>query len=192
MSTSTISICNNALRKIGANVITSLEQDTEEAKACKSIFQETLDEMLAQYKWNFAMCRSRLARLDSTPAFEYEYEYQLPTDPYCLTIRKVVNASDNVIEYKIEGRKLLTDTDGVYILYTKRVTDMNELTPLFKSALIYNLASSLAMTLAEDTATSNTMYQKHELVLRRARAQDAQEGTPDELAEGSWITCRYT
>ena len=81
-----VSICANALRRLGDDPITSLTDDTERARLCNAFYAPARDLVLRAHPWNFAITRATLAQLSDTPAFEYSYQYALPTSPLCLRV----------------------------------------------------------------------------------------------------------
>jgi hypothetical protein len=175
-----------SLTRLGVDTITSLLENSEQARLCNLLFNQSLDYMLQLYPWNFALVRTALALSAEEPEYDYNYAYQLPTDPYCL---QVVAIKDEY-SYKIEGRKLLTDATDVYILYIKRVIDMNELSALFIEAFVLYLASQLCMPLTNNKGMSDSLFTQYQVALQKARLRDAQEDTPKLMQEVSWITAR--
>jgi len=81
-----VSICSNALRRLGDAPITSLTDDTERARLCNAFFPDARDTVLRAHPWNFAITRASLPQLSDTPAYGFNYMYALPTDPYCLRV----------------------------------------------------------------------------------------------------------
>ena len=121
MARSKVDICNNALRRLGQNTIVSLSEDSPQARLCNQIYDSVRDSLLAEHPWNFAMERASLAQLSSTPDFGFDYEYQLPSD--CLRVWATDIEPEQVWVWQIEGGKLRTNADSVYILYIKREDD---------------------------------------------------------------------
>ena len=81
-----VSICSNALRRLGDSPITSLTDDTERARLCNSFFTDARDTVLRTHPWNFSITRASLAQLSEAPAYGFSYMYALPTNPYCLRV----------------------------------------------------------------------------------------------------------
>ena len=81
-----VSICANALRRLGDDPITSLTDDTERARLCNAFYTDARDAVLRSHPWNFAITRTSLAKLSDAPAYGFNYQYSLPTDPYCLRV----------------------------------------------------------------------------------------------------------
>ncbi len=179
-----VSMCNAALTKLGVDRITALTDDTEAGRVCSVRFQEILEYMLERYDWTFATGRAQLAALSDAPDFEYTYQFQLPTD--CLHVRSEYND----YPYKKEGRLLLADSTPLQIIYTKNVTDMNELSPGFREAFAFYLASELAVPLVGSRALSETKRAEYKLTFGSAIAKDAQQDTQPEQDVGDWISIR--
>ena len=60
MAYSQVQICNLALLKFGSPKITSIDDQTPEAAACKALWDIVRDEVLYDHPWNFAMKRADL------------------------------------------------------------------------------------------------------------------------------------
>ena len=55
-----VSICANALRRLGDDPITSLTDDTERARLCNAFYEDARDACLRSHPWNFAITRASL------------------------------------------------------------------------------------------------------------------------------------
>ena len=66
-STTFVSISNRALTFLGAQPITSLEDDTKEARACNRMFEQSRNQVLRGHAWNFAIKRASLAANTTAP-----------------------------------------------------------------------------------------------------------------------------
>ncbi len=183
---SEVGIVNSALVKIGADTITALIDDSEEARAANAQYAKLRDEVLRAHPWNFAIARAQLAQLAEDPAFGYAKQYQLPAD--CL---RVLSMSDDTIQFEIEGRKLLTDEETAKIRYLRQVTDPNEFDSFFRETLSLRLAADLAYTLVNSGTLSELMMKLYLDHLSKARSIDAQEGNAKTIIEAStWVDRR--
>jgi len=173
---SDVSICNMALGHIGDQRITSLDDNTEAAKACNAFYAILRDEVTQAYPWNFAITRVNLASTATVPVYEYTNTFNLPTNPWCLRVLEVQDFTER--EWTVEGRKLLVNASSVNIRYIKRLENPGDMTPLFASALSLRLAASLAVRLTEDLKKQAQMWKLYTAVRREARIADSQEGAP--------------
>lgn len=178
-----VSICSNALRILGDDPITSLTDDTERARLCNALYQPARDSVLRSHPWNFAITRATLAQLSTTPAYEYAYQYSLPTDPYCL---RVLSMEYQDYIFKIEhlagtGRVLLTDESTAKILYIAKVTDTVQFDSLFVDTLTAKIALELSFPVTNSVTLQAQMQKLYQLKLSEARSIDGQEGFMDDL-----------
>lgn len=183
---SVVGIVNSGLIKVGADPITSLADDSVEARAANSQYEKLRDEVLRAHPWNFAIARSRLARLAEAPPFGFSFQYQLPVDSL-----RVLTMNEGRSRFEIEGRRLLTDEESADIVFVRRVTDPNEFDAMFREALAYRIAADLAYPLANSTTLSSAMMQLYRDALALARSVDGQESGAQRVLEASaWIEAR--
>jgi len=187
-----VSICSNALRKLGDDPITSLTDDTERARLCNAFYEPSRDAVLRMHPWNFAITRASLTRLSSAPAYEYTYQYALPTDPYCLRVLSM-EYEDYVFKIEnsaTEGRVLLTDESTAKILYVAKVTDTNQFDSLFVDVLTAKLALDLTYPVTNSTSLQTQMEKLYQAKLSEARSVDGQEGFMTDLVSETFTDFR--
>lgn len=186
---SEVAICNMALAEIGRGAqITSLDEVSQAARACKLRFPYARDAVLRAYDWNFAGRRAELAKNSAAPAFEFANAFDLPPD--CLLVRSVFGGEAE--RWVVEGRQILTDMgDPIFIKYTALVTDTAHFDPLFVEALAARVASDIAVQLSESVSRAQSLWQVYQAKLVEARRRDAQEGQPDGLPQGGWLDARH-
>jgi hypothetical protein len=168
-------IANAALTEVGANPITDLDSDTTtQGVVVRRWYAHTKDLLLRHYTWNFSLARQALSQDATGPSFEFSNSYTLPTDPYCLRALSMYNSSS---EWKVEGRKLLTDDSSVNLKYVSRVSNPVEFDDLFTDALIFRLAANIAFPIMRDRLLVRELLVIYEAKIQEARTADAQEGT---------------
>lgn len=176
---SQVQIINMALAKIGDFYISSLTEGTKQATYATIFWENARDSLLQSYPWNFAIERVRLARLTGAPVWQYNYKYQLPND--CLRVLDV-SCDENfdstqTIEYKVEGRTVVTNETAMYTKYIKQVTDTSYFPPSFSRALSCDLALLLAEPLAvSDASSKQLIMQWREIAISEAKTNDFAEG----------------
>jgi hypothetical protein len=149
-----LSICNGALLKIGVPTIQSLSEGTREAKACNSEFSKARQYVLRLYPWGFASRRTILAPLPEAPAFEYDYQLQLPSN-----LLRIVELVDYSGPHKVEGSVLLANSDIIYLKYVEDTIDITNADSLFTEALEWYLGYMLARYLTESETARAEAFQ---------------------------------
>jgi hypothetical protein len=187
-----VSICSNALRRLGDDPITSLTDDTERARLCNSFYSDTRDSVLRLHPWNFAITRASLSKLSTAPAYGFANQFSLPTNPYCL---RVLGMEYEDYIFKVEnvathGRVLLTDEATANILYVARITDTNLFDAMFVDVLTQKLAVDLAYPVTNSTTLQTQMQKVFQQKLSEARSIDGQEGFMDDLVSDTFTDFR--
>jgi hypothetical protein len=186
---SVVAICNRALDMLGADPVTSLDDDTKAARLCARNYEPVRDAVLRAYPWNVAVRRASLAALADAPAWGYGRQFQLPEGPDpepCLRLLTIDGESEFGLRYKVEGRRILTDAAApLRILYIARVSDPAALDPMLADAIATRLAADLSYSLTASAALGQTLMSIYQAKLAEARMTDAEEGIPDPLVS-SW------
>jgi len=168
-----VSISNLALTILGADRITSLADNNENARRLTAIYEYCLEDVLRAHPWNFCLLRQKLARLTTTPVYGYDYEFQLPSN--CLRVIEVSDGTNVRTDFKIEGRKLMFDDDAVYIKFIQTVTDPNQYTSQFIMVFSARLATELAYAITNNKANAELVMQIYMDRLQKAKETDSQE-----------------
>lgn len=189
MATSIVEICNAALSLIGEKQITNatLSSNTEAERQCSLMFPIIRDKVLREHPWNFAESRATLAALVETPAFEFDYYYQLPSD--CLRVLRLYETDEN---FRVEAnRRLATDATPCQLIYTAKVTDPAQFDSGYTHAVIYHLAAHLAMVLSDNRTLAAELRQAASNETKMAKVFDAQESYPYKRKnKDSWVSFR--
>lgn len=181
MAQSEVALVNNALALVGADFITSLTQSTKSAVTANQIYPGVRDAVLRAFTWNCAEQHVILAPLGSTPPFKWAYEFQLPSD--CLRVVSL----ENDPEYKVSQRKILANTNALYLTYIYRLTDVAQFDPLLSSAIEARLASELAFPLVESKSLRDDMWAMYTTKLREAKGVDSREKSSSEFDADVWV-----
>jgi hypothetical protein len=196
---SVVDICNHAMDLLGAATITSLTENSKEARLCNRNFTNVRDDVLRSHPWNVAITRASLAKDSTAPAFGFANQFPLPTNPYCLRVISFWNSSvnndiaayDSNVMYKIEGRNILSNEGSCSITYIARVTDTEQYDSLLSSAIAHRLASETAYAITGSNSVSQAMQGLYEVRLREAKSVDAMEGYPEQPQADEYINIRY-
>lgn len=173
-----VSICSNALTKLGESTITSLTDNSTAARTCNLLYGPTRDSVLRAHPWNFALKRAALAADATAPVWGYDYAYQLPSD--CL--RVIQTDADDTDPFKVEGRQILTDaTAPLNILYVRRVEETPDFDSLFVDALTARMVFEMANPITAKRRYAEEAMAEYLSKLRDARTADGMEGTMEQL-----------
>jgi len=190
-----VEIANIALQLIGEQQITSFADDTPSARNVRLRFSTARDTVLRDHPWNFAKRRARLARLNEKPDFGWDNQFKLPSD---LLRVLMVSTGDSFglhsglqDQYVIEGDRLLTNGDEVFLIYVARVTNTEEWDALATEALVAYLAAELAIVISDDRQFAAQLRSDYQEKVQRARSADAQEEPSQIMAADRWVASRF-
>jgi len=172
---SEVDIINSAMNMIGASNIIERGEDSKAARVSNQRYDSIRDAVLRAHPWNCAVTRVNLAPDTDAPAFDWDYAFTLPTDPYCLRVLRLDYLD---IEFRVEGRKIVTNEQSINLIYIARVTDPNTYDTLLQEAIAARLAADVSFTLSQSTSLTQNMHSLYESKLKEARFVDATEGTP--------------
>jgi hypothetical protein len=181
---SEITLVGNALNLIGADRISSFEDDSTEAEVTKNIFETTYIAMLTETRWRFATKDMQLARLleEPDPVYGYDYAFALPSD--YLQLNEATTK-----DYQIVGQNVLTNSKELTITYTFR-PPVHNLPGYFIKALEYNLAANFAIPITDDRTKLNDFMSLYTVQLKRAKFSDASSNPPRIITSSPYITAR--
>lgn len=188
MSANAVTICSNALLKLGSRTIASLTENTDEARLCANLYAPTRDRLLRSHPWNFAIKRDILAPDVETPVFDYSAQFTIPPD-WLKTLQVGTNYEN--IDWRPEGRKILANASALSIRYIYRNEDEETWEPLAIHGLTLMMAAELAYPITESTGLRESLLQEMQMVLREARAVDGQDAPPEEFGDFPLLTIRY-
>lgn len=181
-----LSICNSALIKLGANTITSIDQNSKEAILCKAQYPIVLTRVLQEHPWNFAIKRASLQKLADAPAFGFQAQFQLPPD-----YLRVLTPYPETVKFVVEGDKVLCDEANLSIRYLFNAEDPSKYPPQFAEVFAYELALELSYALVQSNTQQAQLANMAKNFKLTARTYDAQEGSPEDFFRDEWDAARY-
>ena len=183
-----VSICNKALVNIGAAQISDIAENTKSAIKCNTFYEYCRDTVLADHPWNFAKERVVLTADATAPEFGYDYRFVLPED-YLMSVQ-IVDSDDENVEVSREGNYLLCDTDVIYLVYIKRVTDTSLFSQGFVKSLILLLSAHLAFDITGSSTKFDQMMKMYMLSLPDAKKSNSVENQKKAVRITTWIDQR--
>ena len=176
---SVVDICNGALNQLGASTILSLTEDSKNARLCNARYTQVRDSVFRSHPWNCLQKRVQLAADTDTPAWGFTKQYTLPAD--CLRLLTILDYDS---DYKVEGRKILTDNSSLKILYIGRIEDPNEYDELLRETLSAAIAADIAYAITSSNPLTANMYNLFRDKLKEARFVDSTEGQNTQWDKG--------
>lgn len=189
--TSKVQICNQALSKLGKGTITSLTEGTEAANLCNLFIDSVIDQVCVEGHWPSTIVRRELAKDTVSPSYGFDSQFSLPNSPYCLKVLEVNSDNMGYTRFKVEGRKLLSDSSTVKIKYIARPEAVTQMDPLLIECIVYKLALELAYPITGSTSGTQLMEQMYRQALQRGQTSMNQQGSDDIMSTDDLIDVRY-
>jgi hypothetical protein len=176
---SVVNMVNSALNLLGASTITALTDDTKNARLSNQRYEPVRNRVFRSHAWNCLHKRVQLAQNSTAPVVEYDHAYALPSD--CLRVLKIHNGSTDSIktdlDYKLEGRNIVTDIDTVFLIYIALDTDPNNYDTYLRESISHQLAADLCYAITNNATLANQYMARADERLREARFIDATENS---------------
>ena len=189
---SIVNICNSALNLLGASTISALTEDTKNARLCNQRYEPIRNRIFRAHNWNCLITRTQLAQDSTAPIVEYAYAYTLPVS--CLRILKIHNGTTDSIasnlDYKVEGRKIVTDETTIYLVYVAIDTDPTNYDSYLYEAIAHQLAADLAYAITNNSTLANNYMNRSDERLREARFLDSVENSLDTVEANEFTDAR--
>jgi len=189
---SVVDMCNSALNLLGASTISALTDDSKNARLCNQRFEPVRDRVFRSHAWNCLHKRVQLAQNSTAPVVEYSFAYALPSDS--LRVLKVNNgATDSIksdIDYKIEGKNIVTNEGTVYLVYIAKITDPNEYDTYLQESISHQLAADLAYAVTNNATLADKYMVRADERLREARFIDATENSLGTIESSEFTDAR--
>lgn len=184
------SICNRALQEVGAGRIVSINDDTDKARQCKTIYESVKDAELEANYWNFAIKRGAIAADATAPAWGYELRYSLPSD-FATLFHIERNLNGVAPDHDIESGFILTDEGSpLKIRYVRNDVTEGEFSALFAEAVAMAMAKSLVEGINQKGSLIDRVERRYNDAINKARKIDAIQKPPEDLEETPWLTER--
>lgn len=182
--TNPVSICNIALGFIGANTITTLNEDdasSVEEEMLAPLFEPTVKKILEEKAWLFATGFVDLGAIAATPAGEVERldlpsRFKLPADTVAVRACDDGSGDYTVLFEKAGGYVVAEPATQLFALLTRYNPDPKAWAPSFVFAVIYKLAHLLAVPLSQNAKLGALYEAEYERELKKASTLDAMQG----------------
>lgn len=174
---SIVRLCNVALSRLGAARITSLTDNTTEAKLCNTLYDIVATEVMSEGMWSSTINRATLNQTTNTPAFGYTYEFQLPTSPKALKVLSINEDTTGTYGYRIEGDKLLANVSTMKVQYIGKIENSESYDPMLQKAIVSRLTAELSYPITGSSAVAERWWAKYDQDVADGLANNGQQGS---------------
>jgi len=193
MPRTAIDICNRALNLVGADRISSLTDESDEAITCATHYEDTLRAALTMpggkpFRWSFAKTQRELSRLASAPIARFACAWQI--DPALLEIHAIL-VNDVPIEFDRLNDKVFCDADAGVVAEGTYQPEEPSLSAAFVEALALELASKFAMAMKENEGQSEYFARLARDAWAGARSADSQARSSRRLRANRLRSARF-
>ena len=179
------SICNSALLKVGAEEISSLDDDTRASNTCAALFENIRDEVMIACPWRFSLVQVQLCNPSANaPKFQYNTAYDIPSN-----LLRVWQVDTNPWT-EMGGQIYCDKQDGINVLAIFQNVDPSSWTSQFAEALAWRLAMEIALSLVQSVPLKQEMEKGYDKAIALARSTNAVIGTPERLIADFWSSSR--
>ncbi|KKK56519.1 hypothetical protein LCGC14_3063740, partial [marine sediment metagenome] len=120
LTTEEVDLCNQSLGRLGAKQFTFGDITSKQSVQCLLHYGQTKDALLQSHFWRFADVRAALTLDTNSPAFEWDNQFELPSDYLCLRSIYDNRLVDNTRRsFAIEGQRMLSNDNTMQIRYVR-------------------------------------------------------------------------
>lgn len=185
---SLVEIFNDALIQVGAEPVGNPQSTEPNAIICNVRWQGVRRAVLRAHPTNATTVRASLGADPTPPAWGYTRQYTRSSDPFDL---RVLRLDDRSIDFKVEGRKILTNAGPpLNVLFVGDITDTEIWDSLLVQAGVHRLAHAIAYKVTRSRPKEADAFEAYRFFMSEHRSIDAQEGTPDPIEADAFLNAR--
>ena len=186
----TLGIINKALVLCGASTVTSLTEDTPNARALNAVYDISRKAVMTECKWTFSTTRSTLATVSTSVIAWFHLEegfvYSRPT-----AALRVLEMSNPLSIWREEGEYIISDTANLGAKYTFDQTDVSKYPTYFIEAFIDKLCADICFMILNSASKAEGFLTKYKKIsLPNAMSSNSQTGTQQQVQDNEWLDSR--
>lgn len=190
MSAAKTAIINKALTYAGAAPVTSIDDETNNARVVRGVYELSLRSVLSECKWNFAT-RRRLLSVSADTLDWYDVGegivYVRPSE-----VVRIFGTNSQGASWREEGDYIISDTSGLGIRYTYFLDDPTKYSAQFIDALVDKLTSDIAYMIVNSGTLGEKYLMKYQKSsLPNATAANSQAGIQQVLVDDAWESAKW-
>lgn len=125
MAETDISICARALVLLGAEPISSFEDEVDTARICALVYPNLKSSMMSRYGWRFLMRKAKLSRENGAPVATWQYKFIIPGEAISIPHAVFSSAQGRLTtnEFEVFQRRVLTNYPELWMDYVATVPE---------------------------------------------------------------------
>lgn len=183
-----VSICSNALLRLGGQTIASLSESNDRARLAANLYETVRDSTLRSHPWNCAVKRVVLAPDTTVPAFDFTAQFTLPSD-WLKTLQ--VGQDGFEADYRTESGKIMASGTSLALRYIWRNTVESTWDAMLVEAMEHAMAAAMAYGITKSASMVELQEKKLQMFLKRCRATDGQDDPPETLGDFPLLQARF-
>ena len=192
---SDITICAQAVRRLGGATFTSFNDDVTGAGLCKDIYPTIRNAILGSHDWIFGLSKAQLSRNTTGPVSQWTNQFDLPVDrlqnaPY--RVFTTSNALAPVLRdrWEVIGDKLMTEETEIWVDYISDVDE--EKWPAWLVEVMVNaVAAEVAFSVTDNNSAAERYQIKTANLLQQARTRNAQSNPNRIMDDSELLDARF-
>lgn len=192
---SEVTICANAVRRLGGQTFTAFTDDVIGAGLCGDIYPGIRDGVLGEHDWHFTFAKAQLSRDVAAPITQFKYQFTLPPDrledaPLRVFNSDQVGVRPLIVNWEIFGQKMHSDQEELWIDYYRRTVE--DLWPAwFDEAMTLKMMAELAFFITDSPDLALNHDRKAQRAMQEAMTRNAQGNLPRVMDDSSIIDARF-
>lgn len=187
MSVSAVTICSNALLDVGAQTISSFEEDGDRVTIVANRWESVRDAVLRSHPWNCATKRVVLAPDVGAPEFDWKYKFSKPGD-WLRTLS--VGERGEEVAFKDESGKILADVAVLRLRYIWRNDVPASWDAMLAEAMTKAMAAAIAYPITQSAALAEGKAKEFAQFMRQVRAVDGQDEPAETFGDYRLLSAR--
>lgn len=188
---------NGALDLLGQSHLATVGEEGKARRALDGVWTESVDFMLEQGFWNFAIRTSELTNdADVEPLFGYTYAFAEPDDyVQLISISSDERFTEELEDYEVGNLHWHCDFETIYLRYISDDEtygyDLGRWPQTYAMAHQAYIAFKSGLPISGDKQNRNDIFGLHEKWLARAKIKDALPQKVSRKPMGAWTSSRF-
>lgn len=203
MAVTDVSICSEALLRLGDATIASFTDGTDRATLCANIYPTRKDAILSSYDWRFTVTKEQLAIETTDPINEWANAFKLPSariiDGPIAVFNSTQVGAGTITGFEIFGDQLFTN-EAVIVVDYQTIVDESKWPKYFVEFMTKVLMVELAFPITDQANLREGLFKEvfglpNEAgmggMFAAARARNSRESPPVPIRDFTLINARF-